>query len=213
MNSIYQTVQFPRAAIILGFVLLCSCILSGCDDTAPLPRLSEQAVILAFGDSLTFGTGAKTGESYPARLQQLIGRKVINAGIPGEISSKGLQRLPRLLDRYQPELLILSHGGNDIVHRMSRAAMKQNLRQMILLAKNRDIAIALIAVPEFSLFLQPADDYAELAEEFDLPLERDTLSDILKNSRLKADQVHPNSEGYQLLAIAIQQLLVNHGAF
>ena len=199
-------------AILLGFVWLCAFTLTACDNTPPLPRLSEDAVILAFGDSLTFGTGADHAQSYPAVLQQLTGRQVINAGVPGEISAKGLKRLPGLLKRYQPKLLVLCHGGNDILRRMSRSGMKQNLDSMIRLAKQQGIAVALLAVPEFGLFLQPAEVYAELAAHHDIPVELDALSAVLQQPSLKSDQVHPNRDGYRHLAQAVAALLKKSGA-
>ena len=75
-----------------------------CGEPPPqLPKLSANAVILAFGDSLTYGTGAKDYESYPAVLSQLIGREVVNAGVPGEVSAAGLKRLPIEIERADPE--------------------------------------------------------------------------------------------------------------
>ena len=69
------------------------CLLAGCTQSAKLPPLAGDGVLLAFGDSLTFGTGAAEGESYPAVLERLTGLKVLNYGVPGEISAAGLARL------------------------------------------------------------------------------------------------------------------------
>ena len=95
----------------IAALLLLAIGLGACSDSKPqLPLLSADAVILAFGDSLTFGTGANSEHSYPAELARLTGLTVINAGIPGEVTAQGVRRLPALLDRYKPQLLLLCHG-------------------------------------------------------------------------------------------------------
>lgn len=191
------------------FIIL---LLLSCDSAVSLKPLSANAVILALGDSLTYGTGAKRDQSYPARLQALISRSVINAGIPGEVSLSGLKRLPGLLQQYRPELLILCHGGNDILRRYDLKQTKANLQKMINLAKDNNTQVLLIGVPQFGIFLSAAPFYKELAEANQLPLENEALSMILKKSALKSDQIHPNAEGYTVLAEQISDLLKSSGA-
>jgi len=183
-----------------------------CDQTPQLRPLPSDAVVLAFGDSLTHGTGASKKESYPAHLETLISRKVINAGIPGEISATGLKRLSILLQRQQPDLLILCHGGNDILRHYNLKQTKTNIQKMIDLAKNNGTDVVLIGVPQFGVFLSSAKLYQELAEQNQLPIENTVLSEILGKNKFKSDQIHPNAQGYTLLAERIQTLLQNSGA-
>ncbi|MDD1622068.1 MAG: GDSL-type esterase/lipase family protein [Methylococcaceae bacterium] len=196
---------------IIGFSLLC-CV--ACNKSAPmLSKLPNDAVILAFGDSLTYGTGASAQHDYPAILAQLTGREAINAGVPGEISQEGRQRLSAALDEYQPNLLILIHGGNDILRQIPADQTRDNLKAMIAEAKQRNIQVVLIGVPQFGLvFLHSAEIYSEIAESEKIPSDLETLPKILATNELKSDTVHPNDQGYQRLAENIAALLKQQGA-
>lgn len=183
-----------------------------CASEPKLPRLSSDALILAFGDSLTYGTGAAPFQSYPAVLETLIGRRVINAGVPGEVTVEGMARLPELLEQKRPDLLILCHGGNDLLRRFDQEQTKRNLEAMIKMAKDRHIAVILIAVPAPGLMLKPPALYEEIADDQKLPLEDEILETILSDGTLKADYIHPNAAGYRLLAESISALLKKSGA-
>lgn len=197
------------ASVVL-FALLIS--VSGCSEQTELSYLHPGSTILAFGDSLTQGVGSTGGGDYPHQLQQLSGRKVINAGISGEVSAEGLQRLPELLSQYQPALLILLEGGNDILRNRDKAQLKQNLAQMIELAQQQNTDVVLIAVPEKKLFSHSAPLYQELAEEYQLIIEPEIIAELLRDSQYKSDPIHFNNQGYQQLAIRINKLLIDHNA-
>ena len=188
------------------------CLLAGCMQSAKLPPLAGDGVLLAFGDSLTFGTGAAEGESYPAVLERLTGLKVLNYGVPGEISAAGLARLPAILEREKPALLILCHGANDLLGHLDQRQAAENLRGMIRLARERGIAVMLIAVPAPDLFLTPPEFYSEVAVEFAIPIEAKALPRILGKGSLKSDYIHPNAAGYRQLAEALVKLLKKSGA-
>jgi acyl-CoA thioesterase I len=200
-----------RASSILW---LCFFVIACSDNTPKLSPLSNDAVILAFGDSLTFGTGADNSQkqSYPAILQQLTNRTVINSGIPGEVSHDGLIRLAEELDEYQPDLVILCHGGNDLIRRLNQAELKNNLEQMISLIQSTGAEVMLIGVPNFNLTLAVPQLYAEVADKFFIPIELDIIPSLERDPTLKSDTIHPNSEGYKKLALVVQQLLVSSGA-
>ncbi|MGM0595325.1 MAG: arylesterase [Pseudomonadota bacterium] len=194
--------------------ILLTLLLAGCSQDVPrLLPLAEGETILAFGDSLTFGTGAKAEESYPAILERLSGHTVINAGVPGERTPAGLRRLPAVLDKHQPALLLLCHGGNDMLRKQPVDAMADNLKAMIALARERGIQVVLLGVPRPALFgLESAETYYRVAEELAVPLEGEIVPEVLSDSDLKSDKIHPNPEGYRRMAEAVYQLLQRQGA-
>ena len=190
---------------IVVFALLVLC--AACSKTPQLTKLPNDAVILAFGDSLTFGAGATPETSYPAELEKLIGRRVVAAGVPGEVTAEGLDRLPDVLEEEQPKLLILCHGGNDLLRQTGEAKAEANLRAMIALAKAKGIQVLMVAVPKPGLTLSSPAYYEKIAEDLKLPIETGILRSILTTSSLKSDQVHPNAAGYRKMAEAIAELL------
>jgi len=202
-----------QARMIKSLIIIVTCFfIASCGDSAKLQLLPSDAIILAFGDSLTYGTGTSRDKAYPAVLESLIQRKVINAGSPGEITEKALQRLPSLIKQYQPTLIILCEGGNDILRKLDLNKTKDNLQQMIDIARQQDIQLVIIAVPQFDLYLNASPIYRELADANKLVIENTILSHILGTGTLKSDHIHPNEKGYRLLAENIKSLLIKTGA-
>jgi acyl-CoA thioesterase I len=195
----------------LAFMLALA--LCACGGSAPSAnRLADDAVILAFGDSLTYGTGAAPEESYPAQLERGIQRKVVNAGVPGETSAAGLERLAEALDEVKPGLLILCHGGNDFLRRMDEAAAASNVRAMIAMAREKDIPVILLATPKPTLPPSVPAFYRQIAEETGVAFEEAVVKSVLTDRDLKADLVHPNAEGYRRIARAVEKMLRRSGA-
>ena len=193
-------------------LIMAAALLAACGKGPQVPPLGTNDVILAFGDSLTHGTGASPTESYPAQLQSLISRKVVNAGVPGEVSADGLQRLPGALEETQPKLLILCHGGNDFLRKLSEAEAAANVRAMIKLAKDKGIGVILVATPKPGFSISPPDFYAAIAKEFSIPFNDNALSSVLRDNALKSDLVHPNARGYTQIAETLAKLLKKSGA-
>jgi len=206
------TAASPRR-LAAGLMLAAALLMAACGGKAPsLPRLGTDAVVLAFGDSLTFGTGASENQSYPAALQGLIGRKVYGAGVPGEVTAAGLARLPSALEYYKPQLLILCHGGNDFLRKVGKQQAAENIRAMVRMAQEKGVAVMLIAVPEPGLLASPPDFYGDIAKEFRIPYESAALAKILRDNELKSDLIHPNATGYARLAEAVAGVLRKSGA-
>ncbi|MEA3361654.1 MAG: GDSL-type esterase/lipase family protein [Thermodesulfobacteriota bacterium] len=195
------------------FSLLLLLLLSSCDNgDSGLTALRPNDVILAFGDSLTSGIGARPELSYPAQLNRLLSRRVLNSGVSGETSVEGARRLPALLDQREPELLIICHGGNDIIRKLDQDELRANLRRMYEAANQREIDVIMIAVPQLGLGLQDVPLYQELADELQIPLLQGTLGELLADNQYKSDPIHLNGQGYGKLAEAVADLLAENGA-
>lgn len=187
--------------------LLCL-LLAACGEPGFRP-LAAGETILAFGDSLTEGRGVNPAQSYPSVLASLSGHPVINGGVSGELSRAGRARLPGLLAEHRPALVILLEGGNDILRGSGEGALKANLAAMIEAVQGSGAQVLLVAVPRKSLFADGAPLYGELAEQYGLVLDNDSLGELLRTPGLKSDAVHLNAQGYGALA---ERLLQARGA-
>ncbi|MDX7899634.1 GDSL-type esterase/lipase family protein [Aeromonas media] len=190
--------------------LLCL-LLAACGEPGFRP-LAAGETILAFGDSLTEGRGVNPAQSYPSVLASLSGHPVINGGVSGELSRAGRARLPGLLAEHRPALVILLEGGNDILHGSGEGALKANLAAMIEAVQGSGAQVLLVAVPRKSLFADGAPLYGELAEQYGLVLDNDSLGELLRTPGLKSDAVHLNAQGYGALAERLHRLLQARGA-
>lgn len=186
---------------------------AGCGNKVPpVARLATTDVVLAFGDSLTYGTGAKAEDSYPVVLGQLIGRTVVRSGVPGEQTAAGLERLPEVLDEHKPRLVIVCLGGNDMLRKGTPANIEANLRRILAMIKSRGIDAMLIGVPTPTLIANPPEFYSRLAREFAIPYEGEIITSVLYKSELKSDPIHPNAAGYRKVAEAVAGLMRAAGA-
>ena len=194
--------RIARGLVALFLVLL-AVACGGAKKETALPAGSK---VLALGDSLTAPHGVKPGEDWPTLLAQKTGWVVINAGISGDTSAGALARLPALLDEHQPHLVLVSLGGNDMLRKLPQAQTVANLGSMLNLVKAHGARAVLLATPKPSIAgavfnsLSPADFYAEVAKEKKVHLIKDALPEVLSDTTLKSDQLHPNAAGHALLA-------------
>ncbi len=203
-----------RTFLTLGAASL---LLLACGKAKKLSAIAPGKTVLAFGDSVTFGTGAAPGEDWPTLLGQQTGWQIVNAGIPGDTAEAGKRRFDALLEQHQPTLVIIEIGGNDFLRRRDPKAVKEDLRGMIRVARQQGAQVVLVAVPELSLLgaltKAPSDSpiYEELGDEENIPVISEVFSQILSQPELCADQIHPNAKGYQQMAAGIYQSLVKTG--
>lgn len=181
---------------------------------APLPPGS---VVLAFGDSVTWGTGAARGEDYPTRLAALSGWKIENAGIPGDLAETARNRIDDALEEHAPRLVLVELGGNDFLRRRPEQEVAEDLRAILRSVKAAGAQPVLVAVPAFSPLaaaagsLKDSTIYRSLAREESVPLVEAVFADVLSDSKLRADPIHPNAQGYRRLADGIADALRDHG--
>lgn len=206
-----------RRALGRAFLALVILLLAAACGKPKEAALPAGAKVLALGDSLTAAHGVTPEEAWPALLAQRTGWVVINAGVSGDTSAGALQRLPALLDEHQPQLVLVSLGGNDMLRRLPQGQTVSNLGQMLTLVKARGGKAVLLATPKPSIAgavfnnLSAADFYQQVAKEYQVPLIEDALAEVLSNTDLKADQLHPNVAGHALLSKKIADALKSIG--
>lgn len=166
--------------------------------------------IVAFGDSLTAGFGLTERESYPYLLQQQLNTdgydfEVVNAGVSGDTSMGGLERIDWVLEQDGVKIIILELGANDLLRGAPVSKMRSNLDQIIRKAKSKNVKVLLcgmIAPPTMGAEYQRefSNTFPNLADEHKLPYVPFLLDGIaLKRELNQADGIHPNAEGTKLM--------------
>ncbi|MGA7802918.1 MAG: GDSL-type esterase/lipase family protein, partial [Gammaproteobacteria bacterium] len=117
------------------------------------------------------------------------------------------------IERYHPDLLVLCHGGNDLLRHRNPDSIARNLAAMVRTARRHGVPVVLLGVPRPALFgLHAASLYGKVAQRFHIPYDGAILAKLESQSTLKSDRVHPNARGYRLLAEAVYRLLKRSGA-
>lgn len=205
--------MLKRLLLIIFFAIH----VSACDSKRQYSAIPAKSTVVILGDSLTYGTGAGKGEDYVSILARKTGWNIINAGLPGNTSLDGLERLPAILAGNKIDLLIIELGGNDFLQRLPEKETAYNLKAILAQAKARNIQTVLLAIPEFNPIgaaignLSDHPLYEKIAKETNTPLIEDAFSEVLEKNGLKADQIHPNAEGYRLVEAQVRNTLIKIG--
>jgi acyl-CoA thioesterase-1 len=176
-------------------------------NAAAKPELPK---IVAFGDSLTAGFGISEKESYPYLLQERLradgyNYEVVNAGVSGDTSLGGLERIDWTLEQDRIEILILELGANDLLRGMPVSKMKQNLTEIIRRAKAKGVKVLLcgmLAPPTMGSDYQREfiTAFPDLASEHKVAFLPFLLEGVAMDRDLnQADGIHPNAEGTRLM--------------
>lgn len=156
--------------------------------------------IVCFGDSLTFGTGASPEESYPAQLERLIARDIINSGVPGDSTEDGLDRLESAVLDHSPRIVLITLGGNDLMRDVPSDQAFANLETIVRRIQERGALVVVggIEVPMFDRGY--ARGYRDLQKTTGCLLIPNVLAGIKGKPGLMADRIHPNDNGYTVMA-------------
>ena len=171
---------------------------------------STTNTIVVLGDSLSAGYGVQIESSWPSLLEKSITNnglnfQVVNAGISGDTTSGGLYRLPKLLSKHEPKIVILELGGNDGLRGMSlKKVVRKNLRAMIEMVQAFDGIAVLVGVelpPNYGEMYTSGFKkiFVDLASEYNLVLINGSIKDMTERALMQSDGIHPNQNGHKLI--------------
>lgn len=210
INKFLKKIGFHSLMIVAAFTL------SACSDHDDVIKLTNNSTIVAFGDSLTYGYGALSSvDTYPSQLEKITGYTVINEGVNGDTAYAGVKRIRAVVQEHNPDLVILSLGGNDMLRKQDKE-LEENLSKMVEYLLSRNIQVVLLAEPQPSIAflvssLSDAEVYQTVARKHNIPLIENVFSKYLSEYKYKSDTIHLNSDGYELVAEDVAKELKSFG--
>ena len=180
------------------FLLLSCFLLTACGSREPVVLNGEN--IICFGDSLTYGTGAAQNKSYPAQLSAMIDQPVINAGIPGNTTADGLERLETDVLEKSPRIVLITLGGNDLKNGVRKDVAFMNLKTIIEAIQAEGGLVVMGGVKFIILDKGYGEMYKKLAKETDIILIPNILGGLIGKDKYMSDPIHPNGAGYEIMA-------------
>ncbi len=162
--------------------------------------------VIAFGDSLVAGSGAASGSDFVSLLSKKVGQPIVNLGVPGNTTAQGLARLSEL-DAYHPKVVLLLLGGNDHLARLPIEETFSNLGKIIENIQGRGSIVLLLGVRGNLLGDKFRPEFEKLQAKYKTAYVPDVLSGLFGNGKYMSDTIHPNDEGYAIIAERIYPVL------
>ena len=173
--------------------------------------------IVCFGDSLTAGYGTEPGQSYPDALQKLLDAQgyhyhVVNAGVSGETSKDGLERVARIAAQH-PAIVVLEFGGNDGLRGLPLEQTESNLAAMIEALQKSGAQVALAGItlpPEYGpdYIAKINAVYPALAKKYHVRLLPFLLKDVYGQAGdMQEDGHHATAQGNKGVAVTVERLI------
>ena len=195
----------PDRLIIVFFLIF----LAGCGYTVRNLD-SEGKEIVCFGDSITAGVGAPEGKDYTFFLSALLGKDVLNAGVRADTTQNALKRLKKDVLSKDPYLVIVELGGNDFLQKVPREVTLRNLKKIISRIQEQGVMVALADVSCGLILKGYRKDFKKLARDSGSIFIPNLLKEILNKASLKYDYIHPNEDGYKIMAERVYRAIKNY---
>jgi acyl-CoA thioesterase-1 len=192
--------QRERLFLAFVFCFLFSVMSSGCAKREIKNINAKGKNIVCFGDSLTFGYGVERGQDYPAALAKLVDIPVVNAGIDGDVSAEAVKRIDSDILSRNPLLVIIEFGGNDFLRKVPLEVTLQNIGVMIDQIQAKGAMVAVVDISAGMFLREYRRALKRLARDKEAIFVPGILSKIITTPHLKSDFMHPNAEGYKLIA-------------
>jgi acyl-CoA thioesterase-1 len=193
---------------LFTFLLAATLALSGAAATgcSKSPAAPTEQTVVAFGDSLTFGTGTTNGNDYVSLLSERTGVRIINAGRPGDTTGSALARLDGSVLSRDPDVVTVLLGGNDLLQGVPVQQRISNITTIVQRIRAEGAAVVLVGLGNGPL--DPFDGtLPALASQTSSSYVPAVLEGILGVPSLMSDLVHPNNAGHAIMADRIEPAL------
>lgn len=180
--------------------------LYGCG-TGIANRASAGKEIICFGDSITVGAGSTQGNDYPSLLSKQLNMPVINAGVDGDTTEEALKRIESDVLARDPRLVIVELSGNDFLQGMPTAQTLGNLDKMVEMIQQKGAMVVLVHVTAGYFGDNYLDGFKQIAKKRRALLIPNILRGIFTNPLFKSDEIHPNDDGYRIIADRIYKAI------
>lgn len=162
--------------------------------------------VVAFGDSLTAGYGAGKDKAYPAVLGRMINRPVVNLGLSGDTAANAPARLPQVLQA-NPYMVLIEFGGNDFMRSVPFDQTEQAIRQIVDEVQSAGAVAVLVDTGGYPGMSRYTKLYKQIAKEKQALFVPGILDGIFGKSKYKADPIHPNAAGYEIVAQKVHKAI------
>lgn len=162
--------------------------------------------IVAFGDSLTYGYGAARGQDYPSILTQRLERPIQNLGRNGETAIHAATRIEEAL-KNQPYMVLIEFGANDFMQSLSFEQTVQAMENMVDAVQASGAVAVVVDTGGPELMHRYSKAYKKIAQQKGAVFVPGILDGFWGKRALMSDQIHPNADGYKIVAERVEKAI------